>query len=377
MTDYYGDFTSSITCTVEQVTPTPTQTLTPTITPTPSSYIPKFCLSFFYYGDYYYVNFEFNGTTTYPMDLKWISTTSNLTTSQVEITFNTSNSIWSTSSFYPDLIPAENFDSIQIKFNAEGGNSYTTPVNLNWVTLGIIVDDLVVNDNYPYGKVCDDSYDIKITKVETFPSCSNTNNGKITIYTNSVTGTLEYSINSLDGPWQSNNPIFLNVVPGTYSVAARLSANTDSYEIYDGVVVSTVQAPSLQTNITGRDTFVRGKLGMSGIEAVKNYTFQIDNQLINSTVSSFNITFSISTVLKVNTEVGDYSPYLLISKPSVQLSNGTVLNPTDDTWYQTTIETGCESFDNKLTSYTETIQTYKYNTDISIITTTITTIITA
>ncbi len=251
-------------------------------------------------------------------------------------------------------------------FNAEGGNSYTTPVNLNWVTLGIIVDDLVVNDNYPYGKVCDDSYDIKITKVETFPSCSNTNNGKITIYTNSVTGTLEYSINSLDGPWQSNNPIFLNVVPGTYSVAARLAANTDSYEIYDGVVVSTVQAPSLQTNITGRDTFVRGQLGMSGIEAVKNYTFQIDNQLINSTVSSFNITFSISTVLKVNTEVGDYLPYLLISKPSVQLSNGTILNPTDDTWYQTTIETGCQSFDNKLTSYTETIQTYKYNTDISI-----------
>ena len=366
VSDYYNDFTTSINCTVEQVTPTPTQTLTPTITPTPSSYIPKFCLSFFYYGDYYYVNFEFNGSTTYPMDLKWISTTTNLTTSQVSITFNSDNSIWSTSSFYPDLIPAEDFDQIQIKFSAQGGNSYTTPTNLSWIALGIIVDDLVVNDNYPYGKVCDDSYDIKITKVETFPSCSNTDNGKITIYTNNVVGTLEYSINSLDGPWQTSNPIFLNVTPGTYSVAARLVSNTDSYEIYDGAVVSTVQSPSLQTNIVGRDVFVRGKVGMSGIETVKNYTFQIGNELFNSTLSSVNVTFSISTVLKVNTEVGSYNPYLLISKPVVQLGDGSLLNPIDDSWYQMTIDTGCDGFDNKLTSYTETIQTYKYNTDVSV-----------
>ena len=31
-----------------------------------------------------------------------------------------------------------------------------------------------------------------------------------------------------------------------------------------------------------------------------------------------------------------------------------------------TIDTGCDGFDNKLTSYTETIQTYKYNTDVSV-----------
>ena len=205
VTDYYGDFTASTTCTIIGITPTPTPTLTPTLTPSPTAVAyTGICATFTLTNNQQY-QYQFNYYSTINGKPAWTAATysSPITNGSGEILV-LSNSVlsgWTIQGLSVDAYPSSNTTSI--------------PPLSNWVMNGSseIISLSMVTGN------CPAYLPLNMSVVTSSATCDTTADGTITIQPYGGSGNYVYSINS--GTTTGTTSYFYNLNPGVYTVYVK------------------------------------------------------------------------------------------------------------------------------------------------------------
>ena len=205
VTDYYGDFTASTTCTVIGITPTPTptSTLTPTPSPTVAAYT-GICATFTLTNNQQY-QYQFNYNTTINGNPAWTASTysSPITSGSGEIlilSYSTKYG-WTIQGLSTDAYPSSNTTSI--------------PPLSNWIMNGSsqISSLKMVTGN------CPTYLPLNMSVVTSSATCDTTADGTIAIQPYGGSGNYIYSINS--GTTTGTTSYFYDLNPGVYTVYVK------------------------------------------------------------------------------------------------------------------------------------------------------------
>lgn len=215
ITDYYGDYVVTNSCSIIAPTPTPTITPTPTLTPSPTpTPMTGMCVTFVVNNTTQYP-YQFNYSTTINGLPSWTASTydspitnvggllvlyySTDTNSWIITGFN--NNTWYPSSIYTTLPPTTNW-----VINGSTDVSLMTVVSGDCPTYTSIIVDVLTND----------------------VSCASSNDGSICIYPYGGTGSYVYSIDN--GVITGTTNCFYNLGFGTYSVYVEDTISGDVYK---------------------------------------------------------------------------------------------------------------------------------------------------
>jgi len=225
--DYYGDFSSTTTCSFFVPTPTPsnTPTVTPTVTPSRSvgapPAVPNLCMSFIYCQQNYLINFVSTGTNT------WLSIDG-----QYTIQKNGNN--W-------EMIGLPICGSQTPIIQSTTSSSIPTS---GWVALGggnTIVGSITVTQ----GECVSQQLNVESQVIN---AC--TNNGSIVASASGGVPPYTYSINNIT---YQNSPLFSNLVSGSYTLYV-LDSNSNSTNISVNVPQTSNQNYIISINFVGNPT---------------------------------------------------------------------------------------------------------------------------
>lgn len=205
VTDYYGDFTASTTCTIIGITPTPTPTLTPTLTPSPTAVAyTGICATFTLTNNQQY-QYQFNYYTTVNGNPAWTASTysSPITsgTGEILVLNYSTNYGWTIQGLSADGYPSSNTTSI--------------PPLSNWIMNGSsqISSLSMVTGN------CPAYLPLNMSVVTSSATCDTTADGTIAIQPYGGSGNYIYSINS--GTTTGTTSYFYDLNPGVYTVYVK------------------------------------------------------------------------------------------------------------------------------------------------------------
>ena len=201
VTDYYGDFTASTTCTIIGITPTPTPTLTPS--PTAVAYT-GICATFTLTNNQQY-QYQFNYYSTINSKPAWTAATysSPITNGSGEILVlsNSALSGWTIQGLSVDAYPSSNTTSI--------------PPLSNWIING---SSQISSLNMVTGN-CPAYLPLNMSVVTSSATCDTTADGTIAIQPYGGSGNYIYSINS--GTTTGTTSYFYDLNPGVYTVYVK------------------------------------------------------------------------------------------------------------------------------------------------------------
>ena len=205
VTDYYGDFTASTTCTVIGITPTPTPTLTPTLTPSPTAVAyTGICATFTLTNNQQY-QYQFNYYSTINSKPAWTAATysSPITNGSGEILVlsNSALSGWTIQGLSVDAYPSSNTTSI--------------PPLSNWIMNG---SSQISSLNMVTGN-CPTYLPLNMSVFTSPATCNTTADGTIAIQPYGGSGNYVYSINS--GTTTGTTSYFYDLNPGVYTVYVK------------------------------------------------------------------------------------------------------------------------------------------------------------
>lgn len=202
VTDYYGDFTATTTCSMIVPSPTPTPTLTPTMTPTPSPVYPTLCFNIIWQEQLpTQIQFTPNGVVN--GKISWTNG------SGYNVVWNPNIGVW-----------------VMSGYTAYGGTLYSqspvVPPLSGWYAVGSEIPATVS----VLGESCSTAVFLSAQVLTSLADCEGVCNGSILINPLGGTGPYQYSVNN-GTTFQSSN-IFTNLCGGSYSVVVQ-DSNGDQY----------------------------------------------------------------------------------------------------------------------------------------------------
>ena len=228
VTDYYGDYTKEVTCTVEGPAPSPTPSSTPT--PTPSSvptYPSTLCLT---KNQESYDQYEFDYQGIINGKPSWSGTT-------YDVVFDSTRTRWILSGFTGSLVQNSNITIPTGTWSELGTSNTWTMVTGTCVTM---------------------SLNAELTKTDV--TCTGSDNGTVSINAWGGTAPYQYSIDSVN--YQSSS-LFTNLVTGNGTVYIKDSNNnviTRNYTIGGGGSATQYTLTiTTSTNVTSNAQYNKGK----------------------------------------------------------------------------------------------------------------------